>query len=645
MPLQARHIQNYSDAASLEPHWGYVARVLPCTSDAGSCAYLDVVYHSHDLGMMYVGILWATIIGVLFLWMLFRSMLNRYRQILLSQSDSKEDRERLQPIVESKRKVLLPTLKSSMRHYFLPDAFRPIFGRTTRLQVLILSVMVVYLLIWSFVGIHFATWITPIKNLPNVYNTRTSLGPWADRIGVLAYGLTPLSILLSSRESILSLITGVPYHHFNFLHRWLGYVILVQGLLHTISWTVIEARLYQPQPSTAQEWITQTYMIWGCVAILVLTLLWVLSLPIVVQRTGYEFFRKAHYILAMMYIGACWGHWSQLRCFLIPSLVIWILDRTMRLVRSFLLHYHVLPDGNMTYRPSQAQVKLFTDEEGERVVRLDFEQQQQPWHIGQHFYLCFTEGCIWQSHPFTPLSLPLDRSGLVRHSYLFRAKKGETDRIALLAAQKIQNLQIRPTTGVILTGPYGQSILDNIQLNSNVLCIAAGTGITYVLPVLLHLARLLTKESSTKNSLVWIVRHVSDTAWIQPELEELRKSAKIAIKIISTRDDATVTEDSHSKKSKSACSSTQHSCDCEQSHYTMEKKDDHHHHHRPNLNKIVDKFLQDTSLGPTTVFASGPGSMLSDLKTIVANSNSGKRVWAGKDTANVQLVYDDRLEW
>lgn len=66
--LAARHIQNMSEAASLEPHWGYANRAVPCTNDKGSCEYLDVVYHSHDLGIWYAGIFWATVGGILFLW-------------------------------------------------------------------------------------------------------------------------------------------------------------------------------------------------------------------------------------------------------------------------------------------------------------------------------------------------------------------------------------------------------------------------------------------------------------------------------------------------------------------------------------------------------------------------------------------------
>lgn len=72
----------------------------------------------------------------------------------------------------------------------------------------------------SLVGIVYKTWITPIEDYSGLHNTRTGLGGFSDRVGALAYALTPFSILLSNRESCLSLLTGIPYQHFNFLHRW-----------------------------------------------------------------------------------------------------------------------------------------------------------------------------------------------------------------------------------------------------------------------------------------------------------------------------------------------------------------------------------------------------------------------------------------
>ena len=191
--------------------------------------------------------------------------------------------------------------------------------------------------IHSLIGIVYKTWVTPIKN-SSKFNTRTGLGGFSDRIGALAYALTPLTVTLSTRESILTLLTGISYQHFNFLHRWTGRVIFVQSVLHTLGWAIIEAKLYQPQPMVYKTFIAQPYMIWGCVAMFLITFLYVFSLRRVIRWTGYEVFRKMHYVVAMLYIGGCWAHWSRLACWMIASLALFFIDRGLRLFRTALIH-------------------------------------------------------------------------------------------------------------------------------------------------------------------------------------------------------------------------------------------------------------------------------------------------------------------
>ncbi|KAG6006677.1 hypothetical protein E4U21_006752, partial [Claviceps maximensis] len=346
--LQPRHIQNFSDGDPVERHWGYADRIMPCKSDAGSCAYLDVVYRAHDLGMFYMGCLWATILGILLLWALLR----RASRPVVGEAWQQQHHRRSEAEAEAGPGCgaeagpkpgmgdrdrggvwtrLRRTAATASRRFLLRDASHVLFGRTTRLQVVVLALLAAYLLVWSFLGITYATWTTPVKNMPGVYNTRSGLGPWADRVGVIAYAMTPLSVLLGSRESLLSVVTGVPYQSFNFLHRWLGYVIVAQAVLHTAGWCIIEGALYQPQPRVGLEWIVQPYMIWGVVAMALLLVLGALSTRRAIRATGYEFFRKAHYVLAVVYMAACWAHWDRLACFLVPALVLWAGDRAARL--------------------------------------------------------------------------------------------------------------------------------------------------------------------------------------------------------------------------------------------------------------------------------------------------------------------------
>ncbi|POR33537.1 Ferric-chelate reductase [Tolypocladium paradoxum] len=645
-----RHIQNFTEGNATQPHWGYADRIVPCKNDPGSCAYLDAVYDAHDLGMLYVGIFWASIGGILLLWAFLKHL----------------GRPSMQPPPRGTGHgggglgKLRRTTGAVTRRYLLPEANHLVFGRTTRFQVFILAILSGYLLVLTFVGIVYNTWITPVKNMPGVYNTRTSLGPWSDRVGVIAYALTPLSVMLSSRESLLSMLTGVPYQSFNFLHRWLGYIIFAQGALHTIGWCVVEIRLYQPQPSVGIEWIAQTYMIWGVVAMFLLTLLFVLSTPWGIRLTGYEFFRKAHYVLAMVYIGACWAHWENLQCFLLPSLLLWGLDRGARFVRTALLHHHPSSYTNPGFSPVQAIITRFPDAEHGDVLRLDFENEQDCWSIGQHFYVCFTECSIWQSHPFTPLNAPMVEGGAVKHSYILRAKSGETKKLAGLAIAKQANVgdmgpdansSPGPTTPVILTGPYGENTMDRITTGSNIVCVAGGTGITYVLPILLQLSRQ-RPVPDRKVELIWAMRHSSNVAWVREEMISLRKAQKastLTIRLFATRD-AEGSEDKMVKNGKniadvgSSCSEDACPCNDAVSVRRIGEEGTGGSRH-PDLCRLVGDFVESTISGRTVVFASGPGGMITDLRSIVAARNSASRVWNGQEKFDVDLVCDDRLEW
>jgi ferric-chelate reductase len=415
---------------------------------------------------------------------------------------------------------------------------------------------------------------------------------------------------------------------------------------------VIETALYAPQPDAAMQLITETYMIWGIVATLLILLLFVLTLPVVIRRTGYEFFRKAHYVLAMVYIGACYAHWEKLSAFLYPSLVLWFVDRVIRLVRSAVLHYQVLPNGSMGFRTIQANMIYFPDPDNGDVVRLDFRHSQDPWKVGQHFYLCFTECSLWQSHPFTPLSLPILQQGLVQHSYIFRAKTGETKKLADLAYKKLAS-DTQATTSLILSGSYGERITENLTHDTNVLCVAGGTGITYVLPVLLW---IISQPASKDRriELIWAVRRRGDVQWVQAELDAIRQAEQthhVKVHLFVTRE-ATATplqEDRNEKASaevrKGGISSSTVFPGSGSTSGAEESEDsngDYRSH--PDLLTMVPSFVDDTIRGPTKVYGSGPGGMISDLRSVIAGCNSGAQVWKGNRQFDVSLVADNRLE-
>jgi predicted ferric reductase len=259
------------------------------------------------------------------------------------------------------------------------------------------------------------------------------------------------------------------------------------------------------------------------------------------------------------------------------------------------------------------------------------------WKVGQHYYITFLDGRsgIWQSHPFTPLSLHAPTKGPTSSLavFAFRGKTGETRRIAKSEKRSM---------GVILTGPYGVDIMERLRGNEgNVLCIAGGTGITFVLPVILALSEEAVEEGKMIK-LVWVTRYEDDVKWVEPELQRVRANPKVQIKIIFTRPSSSPSPVLSNDRPLSTPSTDQ---DIEKDLHISTPSSIHSHGHgRPDVTELIQSFVSNTQDGPTWVISSGPTGMLNEIRRSVAGLNDVRGVWNGDSRGDIRLIVDDRME-
>lgn len=130
-----RHIQEHdAENTTLEPHWRYPSRVVPCTNDGGTCEYLKAVYWIHDVSMLYTFILWGIMLVIALIWVAIRG----WRMGGPAQS------------MGSMFDVFCDRLLQLRRWLLLKDAsIRWLFGRVSRLQVVTLACLLIYPLISS----------------------------------------------------------------------------------------------------------------------------------------------------------------------------------------------------------------------------------------------------------------------------------------------------------------------------------------------------------------------------------------------------------------------------------------------------------------------------------------------------------------
>jgi len=135
MDLEKRqHIQDHDADNEYIHYWGYANRVVPCTSGAGSCAYLDAVYWMHEVSMLYTFIMWGVLLGIFAVWVIIRG----WRMGGPSQS------------MNTGFDKTLDRMSHAARRWLLAESpLRWVFGRTSRLQVAILAVLSAYLTIFS----------------------------------------------------------------------------------------------------------------------------------------------------------------------------------------------------------------------------------------------------------------------------------------------------------------------------------------------------------------------------------------------------------------------------------------------------------------------------------------------------------------
>ena len=443
--------------------------------------------------------------------------------------------------------------------------------------------------------------------------------------------MTPFTVLLASRESILTMLTGIPYQHFNFLHRWCGRIIFAQAALHTIGWTVVEAYYYGPSPDVYYLFLTNMYAVFGCVATGLITFLTIFSMKRVIRWTGYEFFKITHSIGAILYIGACWGHWDKLWCWMVASLVLVGIDQGARFIRTCYLHFG--GKGRIGFRRGMADVQII-GEGDDVIVRLDFDFEQEAWEPGQHFYLCFPSLSIWQSHPFTVSSMPDITSKVQHHTYLLRARKGQTAQLAALAGQT--------DVPVIMTGPYGPGWPQHIT--DNVLAVAGGTGVTFTLPIVIASLRQLIVPQATVD-FVWVIRRAQDLLWLNKEFVELKsmlaKNPGLRINIFVTREDtphipiccnrpgkqpqqnadpekgpSTNISSTSSESELSQRATLQELLAIDQERFHVELLGSHH----PTMPTVVTSFMERANKrgGYIQIVGSGPESMGSDLRAAIS---------------------------
>ncbi|CAE6490798.1 unnamed protein product [Rhizoctonia solani] len=202
-----------------------------------------------------------------------------------------------------------------------------------------------------------------------------------NRAGFVVMSQMPVAFALGTKNSVITILTGISYEQLNFVHRWVGQLMFLASLFHFVGKLVTFTELGIVSIAVSSH-------SWGVVAFSALCLLAVGSHPWFRARV-YGLFFYSHIIGLITFMIGMWKHQPEVAPpYVATCIVIYAADQVTRLVKTR------VRKAILTPVPELGSTHVY-------VPRLD-----KGWVAGQHVrirVLSFGVGLFgWaECHPFT----------------------------------------------------------------------------------------------------------------------------------------------------------------------------------------------------------------------------------------------------
>ncbi|PKS09535.1 hypothetical protein jhhlp_004152 [Lomentospora prolificans] len=353
------------------------------------------------------------------------------------------------------------------------------------------------------------------------------------RSGTLSMvNMVPL-IFLAARNNLLIPWLKVSFDTYNLIHRWLGRLVVIEAVIHTIAWLIVQIA-DGGWGSVGKRIMGESFISSGVVGTISLLLILVLSFS-PVRHAFYETFLNLHIILAFVIFVCTWVHCAVADIGALPQLpwimgimCLWFAERLWRMINLALNNW-----SSKGY--TEAVVEVMPGETTRVTMHLPRYVDVKP---GTHAYVRFKSIRPWESHPFsiawvehTPSSkaLPVtekESSGVIVDkkrattsvSFVIGAQTGFTRKLYEKAALSgTQMLHMRAA----MEGPYGGH--HSLDSYGHVVLFAGSTGITHQISYLRPLIEGYNAGTvaTRRITLVWIVRDYEALEWVRPWMDTI----------------------------------------------------------------------------------------------------------------------------
>ena len=288
-------------------------------------------------------------------------------------------------------------------------------------------------------------------------------------------------------------------------------------------------------------------------AFVCILLITITALPIL-RRRSYNTFYYIHLIGSVLVFFLASVHASTDFYFLLPGLLLWILDWAWRLSRgdagglSKRVTGNIEDAGHGWYRltlpvAAKASKELAPENSEEHSIAADTEQGLDPDHPLQTYYLNIPSISKIEIHAFTAAKVGNSTSGpvfLLQRSTPWSPKRkpkkqekewtwklGAAAGLAPAVAPFEDAIQVagrRTQFEVRVEGPYIPKEVIGFQAADRIVCLVGGTGLTGAYSMALWWLNTRSAEPNARFSMIWAVRH-RDTALLR-EWQNLEERAR-----------------------------------------------------------------------------------------------------------------------
>ena len=324
----------------------------------------------------------------------------------------------------------------------------------------------------------------------------------------------PFIYLLSCKFNPISLLTGISYERFNWLHRWAARTVFLTIIVHWSfffrEWYLADFVAFELQ---LMPMVKYGFGAWGVITWMVLSGFgWFRNL-------NYELFVIQHIAAAAVLLWLLYIHvpgYAQYNIWMSAGFLAF--DWGMRVIWGFLRNTHYLKAIKTARFGYSAHLEPLQGD----MVRLTIDDVDFNWRPGQHAYIVLPKLRPFESHPFT-IANGSGAGGDIEPTrpltMIIQARSGFTKSLRKAAQRSTTNNR---KYWAFLSGPWGTP--PDLLHYDTVVLIACSTGATFTLPLLQD---IIQRQGCVREVVFhWIIRDDGHFSWFRNEFESLAEAAE-----------------------------------------------------------------------------------------------------------------------